>query len=215
MERSRLCGLLAHLFRTEPTPELLHFVLSASFQEALGELAIPLRDGLADRPQEEVLEELAAEFARLFLGPGNHISPHESVQINDQGGSLWGAETVAVKGFIEAAGFVITDQSPNLPDHLSVELDFLSHLAKLESESWRQGDLTATGNTLDWQADFIANHIGKWVDKFCKKIAERRALPFYQLFSEVLKQFITHEIGAIGQRQAIFRRLQQEISDNV
>ena len=61
----------------------------------------------SQKDQDQLLEDLAVEYARLFLGPAKHISPHESIHHQrDDGdwGSHWGGSTVEVKKFIESTG---------------------------------------------------------------------------------------------------------------
>lgn len=207
MECSRLYGLLARVFRCEPTLELLEIVRSSSFQDALGASATALSESLLKRSQEEVIHELSVEFTRLFLGPGRHISPHESVQLDGGNGPLWGEATVAVQRFIEKAGFKLSEHAIHPPDHISVALDFLSHLARLESESWSKKDLQAVENTLNWQASFYSQHIGKWFSLFCHTILENQPVAFYRTFSEILSQFLTQEQKSIGHRRSTLQLL--------
>lgn len=203
--RSRLHGLLARVFREEPTPDLLTLVGSSSFRDALGGWAVSLSESLAQYPQAVVVQELSVAFARLFLGPGHHVSPHESVQLAGKNGALWGKETVAVQCFIEQAGFELSARSTHLPDHISVELDFLSHLTRLESEAWREADFSAVGNTLDWQASFFSRHIGRWVAPFCNAILASHPPAFYGICSDMLSQFIASEHAAMDDRKSALR----------
>jgi len=84
-------------------------------------------------------EDLAVEFTRLFIGPGPHISPHESVNTETHDvkeAALWSAQTVKVKKFIEAAGLEYDDSFSGMPDHVTAELEFMQRLAAKEAEAW-------------------------------------------------------------------------------
>ncbi|MDP6174976.1 MAG: molecular chaperone TorD family protein [Rhodospirillales bacterium] len=83
----------------------------------------------------------AVEFTALFTGPGEHFSPHESVQLEGGTGELWGKEAVAVKSFIERAGFAYTEELHGLPDPISVEMEFLAQIMAQEGAAWREGDM--------------------------------------------------------------------------
>jgi TorA maturation chaperone TorD len=77
--RSNIYGFLAAVYRQELTSELLQQMKDHQFQEILSTLGIELSNGFFKKPEKELLENLAVEYAYLFLGPGKHISPHESV----------------------------------------------------------------------------------------------------------------------------------------
>ena len=100
MERSGLYGFLATIFRSEPTQAQIKGMKSPSFQEALGGIDL----GFTNTDETVLARDLAVEYAALFLGPGGHISPHESVHVDD-GGQLLSEATMAVKNYIEACGF--------------------------------------------------------------------------------------------------------------
>lgn len=206
---SQLYGLLARVFREEPTLELLELIRSSSFRDGLDESATTLLDNLLQDSREKVIETLSIEFTRLFLGPGHHVSPHESIQLGGKTGSLWGEATVAAKCFIEKAGFTLAECSPYLPDHISVELDFLCHLTRLESQSWRNEDLPAIENSLDWQANFYAQHIGIWYSQFCHTIHENHPVAFYRIFTEILSKFLSSEQESIGFRRLALQRCEK------
>ena len=111
-QRSNVYGLLARMYRSEVTPDFLPRVRDPQFLGVLRGLGASIGEEFFQRPEEEVLEDLAVEYTRLFLGPGRHIPPYESVhhERNDgDWGRLWGADTVAVKAFIEAAGLAYQD----------------------------------------------------------------------------------------------------------
>ena len=121
-EVSHLYGLLASLFRAEPTAELLKALRSDELQPLLADSGLTLDDDLLGETDEQALiEKLAIEFTALFLGPGGHISPHESVHASQRGGILWGEETVKVKRYIESLGMTFSEEYQGLLDHISVE----------------------------------------------------------------------------------------------
>ena len=105
-QRSNVYGLLASVYRQEVNADLLHQVKDPQFLGVLSDLGIQLRSDFLQKPEEDMLDDLAVEYAGLFLGPGGHISPHESVhhQRGDGSGLLWGESTAEVKRFIESTG---------------------------------------------------------------------------------------------------------------
>ena len=201
MERSRLYGLLAAVFRQAPGGDLVRSIKAPELAGAL--LAAGFDPGIEfyKKDEEELREELAIEYTRLFCGPGPHISPHESVQLKRGSGMLWGQETVVVKRTIEAAGFDYDQHFNGIPDHISVELEYLAKLVSVEADCWRSGNTADAENALGWQHQFIAKHAGKWIPVFCRKVKEQAQMPFYAAFASLLRQFIAGEKAEIADRR--------------
>lgn len=194
IERSGLYGLLARIFGSEPTADLLDVLLSEAFLEALGTDGYALKESLEECSEKNLLEALATEYARLFLGPGKHISPHESIQRPGASGTLWGKETADVRRFIEASGFDFNNCYTGIPDHISVELEFLAHLTKLEAKAWQDGDELTALKVLDLQSMFLSTHLGKWSDNFYRAISQSQAHILYKLTGQLLSQFVAGEL---------------------
>jgi TorA maturation chaperone TorD len=200
MERSKLYGLLAVLFRREPNRELLSQLRSPDFRDLLNQISIDLGSDFFNQPLAEIRDQLSVEYAFLFLGPGKHISPHESVQLKRGSGILWGEETSIVKRFMAAAGFELDVDATEIPDHISVELEFLCHLTAKEAEAWDASDHAAVAAALGWQHRFLSNNIGKWAGLFCRKVEAAAETPFYAQSAQLLRTFIAGEKSEIADR---------------
>ncbi len=200
MERSKLYGLLANLFRREPGSELLDQLRSRGFRDLLSGTGIDLGDDFFNDPLDEVRDRLKVEYTFLFLGPGKHISPHESVQLKRGSGILWGEKTSVVKQFMMAAGFELDEAANDIPDHISIELEFLSHLSQKEGEAWEADDHQAAAAALSWQHRFVSNNIGKWAGRFCRAVEAAAETPFYAQFARLLRTFIAGEKSEIADR---------------
>ena len=209
IEVSHLYGLLASLFRAEPTRELLQLLRSPATAAALNEAGFEIDGELTSgEPDEDLLEQLAVEYAALFLGPGGHVSPHESVHASQRGGILWGDETVKVKRYIEALGMSLRDDFHGLPDHISVELDLMANLAGHEGRAWQANDLDQVLNALAYQQEFLQEHLLRWVPQFCKKILEATQLGFYRGVARVTRDFLASEAADVERRRQLVESLQ-------
>ena len=125
--RSSIYGFLAAVYRQELTSELYQQMKDNEFQEVLSSLGVKLNNGFFQNSEQELLENLAVEYTRLFVGPGKHISPHESVQHKKEGvqsGQLWGELTAEVKKIIESSGLEYTSEYTGMPDDLLHKLQF-------------------------------------------------------------------------------------------
>jgi len=191
--RRMLYLLLARIFAAEADQPLLSELGRAEIRTILKELDIEIDPVANSGRRDNAVETLGEEFTFLFLGPGKHIAPYESVQLKQGSGLLMGKETVFVRQFIDEAGFDFTPAYGGIPDHISVELEFLGHL--VEAEAWAMEDndteryLAAAG----WQHKFISDHIGKWASVFSRRVGKRATLPFYPGFTRILPRFLSGE----------------------
>jgi TorA maturation chaperone TorD len=192
MERSGLYGFLAAAFRSEPDVAALRELSAPAFE---GVFDVTAGDGR----EVEAVEELAVEFSALFLGPGGHISPYESVYA-EGGGQLLGTACVAVKTYIEACGFEYATDGQVLPDHISVELDFMSEVARQESVAWQDGQMDTVRNCLEYEQEFLTDHLGRWAPDFCLAILARAKLPFYRQLATITNDFLRAEKDEINNR---------------
>ena len=196
MARANVYGLLANVFRDEPSEALLSKLRESEFSGALHALGISLDEVFESTSSEQLVEDLALEFTRLFIGPGSHLSPNESMHVDARFGepnAFWGEQTVEVKKFMEAAGLSVDDSFGGMPDHLSAEFEFLQRLLLKEAEAWTKEEHELGGNILKIEKRFYDEHLARWVANFCDKVIDATGHPFYKQFSEVTKAFIGFE----------------------
>ena len=64
-----------------------------------------------------------------------------------------------------------------LPDHITVELEFMHYLTHKEAEAHQNGGDQESFRRA--QKDFLDRHLGKWVPVLHQKLAECQPLPFF------------------------------------
>lgn len=200
--RANVYGLLADVFRDTPSEAFLETLGAPEFSGALDALDLSLGALLDGDDLPAAAARLTLEYTRMFLGPGPHISPHESMHIPPRFGEtneLWGEATVAVKKFIEATGLHIDDQFTGMPDHITAEFELMQRLALEEAEAWEQDDAELGGNIRGIQARFLDEHLSRWIPTFCDKVIENAAEPLYRTFSEIAKEFLAFEAQNLAQ----------------
>jgi len=198
MERSSLYGFLASVYRTEPAERLLREIRKDSFKDALKAVGVDLGESLEGGSVKKLVDDLAVEYARLFIGPGNHVAPYAAVYLGGEGASLWGPETAWVKEFIEAAGFDYRSDYHDLPDHVAVELEFMQEItanesAALESKDWKRAEKLRR-----IEEEFVTTHMAKWVPEFCRQVQDRAEFPFYKAIACLTEDFILSEAATLG-----------------
>jgi TorA maturation chaperone TorD len=204
-EVSQLHAFLAALYRQEVDTQMLGALRAPGVVSSLAEAGVALDPRVREGPEQEVLEELAVEYAALFLGPGEHVPPYESVYAERGTGTLWGEQTVAVRRYVQAAGFECEGKHAGIPDHVSVELEFMSELSRREAEAWSRSDRAAAANCLEYQQEFMSEHLGTWVFRFCERVVEAAGLPFYRDIARLTSEFLDEEREDISRRLALAR----------
>ncbi len=192
-ERSGLYGFLAAVFRAEPTAALLGEIRKAAFEGALKAVGVDLVDSLSRDSDKKLLDDLAVEYTRLFIGPGNHVAPYAAVYLGGEGASLWGRETAWVKTFIEDSGFDYKADFHDLPDHIAVELEFMREITARQAQALDKGDEEKALDLRSRENEFLTKHLARWVPKFRAKIASNARLPFYREMAALTMDFILSE----------------------
>jgi TorA maturation chaperone TorD len=194
--RSTIYGFLAAIYRQEVSSDLLQQIKDPQFLGVLTQLGIELNNGFFKKPDKELLDALAVEYARLFLGPGKHISPHESVHHKKEGaqsGQLWGESTAEVKKIIESSGLEYKTEYTGLPDHISVELEFMQQVILREEQAWQDSDKETALLCQENEQKFVDEHLFRWIPDFCEKVVTEADLPFYREMARLTKTFIEFE----------------------
>jgi len=193
--RSEIYGLLTAVFREEPTEALIKELRGPQMLGAFSDMDVELGASFYNDPQSELLEVLVLEFTRLFIGPGHHISAHESIfsEADSGVGGLWGAKTVEVKKFIETTGLGYEAEFTGLPDHVSVELEFMQKLTEWEANKWIQDDRKNAEYCLTVQRMFLEKHLLCWLPQFCDAVMAQAEIPFYRAMAELAKNYMEFE----------------------
>lgn len=197
--RSNIYGLLATVFRQEPSEALITELRDPRLSGVISDLGVDLGEVFYSTPENELRETLGLEFTRLFVGPDSHISAHESVfaEMDSGIGGLWGAKTVEVKNFIETTGLDYNPEFTGVPDHISVELEFMQRLTEWEADKWNQDDRENAEYCQSIQRMFLEQHLLPWAPQFCDVVIAQAEIPFYRAMSELAKNYLEVEQHSI------------------
>jgi TorA maturation chaperone TorD len=143
-------------------------------------------------PDTMSLDEIGAEYTRLFSGIQEGLGPpppFESVWREDR---LMGEATVAVIEDYAQAGFADIEPEAGPQDHLAVELKFLALLALREAQAWRDGDSAGAENRQARQRDFLEKHLGVWVPPWAETIKTQARLPLFAALAALTQAALEH-----------------------
>ncbi|MGB5834258.1 MAG: molecular chaperone TorD family protein [Thiohalocapsa sp.] len=130
-----------------------------------------IRQGLTDLPtdpRENTLDQLAADYADIYLTYGVRASPCESVWLDEDNLTLQ-EPTFRVRAWYRRHGIVVADWRKRSDDHLVNELRFLAHLLNGEPEPIDLAEAAA----------FLDQHLLRWIDQFAERVAQRCETRFY------------------------------------
>ncbi len=129
----------------------------------------------------ELLETLQVEYTRLFINayPSVLAPPYASFYKEH---SLMGNVSVAIMDAYSQNGFVLNPEIHDMPDHISVLLEFLYRL--LETESSKKKARQVFHQYLNW-----------WLPEWIKQIEAHASEPFYPLVANAMYKFLKTEIS--------------------
>jgi TorA maturation chaperone TorD len=188
-------ALTARVFATTPDEHLLELTLEAHAAEEFGLLDDTFAGQGTElwqklpaliRSDPALLQQLTREYTRLFLGPDAPlVPPWESVIISGEP-VLFQPSILLVREAYQRAGFQASDYRHEADDHLAIELDFMTQLARQTLEAFYEGDAARTTELLEWQEDFLREHLLRWVGPFAERLEETEVLScFYPTFARL------------------------------
>lgn len=154
------------------------------------ELLAPLVEtGDQDRPGE-------GEYWRLF-GSGGTVSPYET-EYDPLVGVRKGHELADLLGFYTAFGFGLSEAQREFPDHLAVELEFMSLLLLKVLYARKKEMAEAEVLTRDAAAAFLRDHLGRWVEAFAERLQRETESASFRALARVLQTFLGEEWRLLG-----------------
>lgn len=190
-----LFSLLRLIFMTEPSKELLEELLKIETmkQENYIDCGLDLMRREVQKNQNQLdryMEELAVEFARLFLGPQNPAAiPFASFYLSETR-QLMTEVTIEVRRQYLEAGMVVKNLHQIPDDHLAIELEFMAYLAATAVKALEEGDLQKAGDIKAQMEAFLKSHLALWAPQFADKVCQHANGDFYKGAAIMLKGVI-------------------------
>lgn len=206
---------LALLHDSEPDATLLGALKAFDFPHNLGlrmsdPEAARIADGLAmviaampEQPDEAVLDDLAADFAQIYLTYGIRAAPTESVWLDKE--NLERQQPMfAVREHYRRHGLQVVDWARRSDDHLVTELRFLAHLL-------RQPDDEA----LPEAARFLDAHLLRWMPLFASRVAQRCDTEYFAGLAMLTDSYLTELREVLAALTGLPRPSAEELEQQV
>jgi putative dimethyl sulfoxide reductase chaperone len=200
MARADCCRLFAACFYPPDKKLLLEEALTDNLQAQL-KLACP-QTTLPAAPGRHHLENdghmaLSVAYTRLFLGPPEMLAPPYASFYLEKDGALMGPSSIKIAKFYDRAGLRINDDFNDMPDHITVMLEFLYYLLFQESLAQIDGTPEQRQVLESTMIAFVNECMMPWIARFCERITAADEHPFYNALGQCLDGFI--HCGFAGQ----------------
>lgn len=203
-DRSAMYGFLGRLFKREVDEAFLAQLRSMHYPQGSDDPAV--NDAFRRlylfmrHAREDVLDALAVDFARTFLGSGiltgNAAFPYESVYTSEHALIMQEArdEVLAV---YRANGMDKEASWTDPEDHLALELEFMGMLCDRIAGALEAGeDQPAAADPAELvatQYGFLKLHLLRWVSRFCADVPRFCETDFYAAAAQLLEAFLHGE----------------------
>lgn len=162
----------------------------------------------------DVRGQLAVEYARVFLAAGVFSQdkkltavPYESVFTSELHIMMQESRDDVVRRYA-ADGFVVNPDLHEPEDHLSFELEYLSHMSSRALAALDANDDAALATNVERQIAFIDAHLLNWIGELHDVAAEYAKTTFYTGMLLVAQ-------GALEQSRAYLSDVAAELDDEL
>jgi TorA maturation chaperone TorD len=138
------------------------------------------------------VKDLQVDYARLFVGPFELLSPPYGSVYLDEGRKTFGESTVDVVQHYKSENLNVELKEP--PDHIAIELEFMFYLISKEVECIVNKDFITAEKYLNKQRLFITEHISAWVNEFSSSLTKNSNTECYKKLASVLLMKINTDL---------------------
>jgi len=198
-------AFLSRIYREEVSPTLLKELAGSSHlaaeEETDGEgkqILDRFFKDLQDRDLSKVTEDLAAEYAGLFLNAGRKsIAPYESAYTSKEKILMQQARDEVLLGYRQE-GLDRIREFPEPEDHIALEFEFMSILCRKTIECLENGDRQACLSYFTKQQQFIEKHLMTWVPYFSRDMEQAAHSEFYLGIAKLTREYLNRDVAMIS-----------------
>ncbi len=186
---------LANFYRLPEKSTLADLnTLSAQLSNLNSDAASYISSMQSELNQSCELEILRIEYARLFVGPFSlPAPPYGSVYMENER-KVMGDSSMDAKRIYQSFGLDMSNSIKEVPDHVSVELEFMFFLIYKEIESIQSNASEQAQELIYHQKSFLSDHLNMWIADFTDCVIEHSGTDFYRNLAKATRIFITEEI---------------------
>lgn len=135
-------------------------------------------------------DDLTVAFAKLFVGPFELKAPPYGSVYLDMGRRVMGDSTIDVLEVYKQAGLSMDEEFKEMPDHITVELEFMYYLIFKEVEAVEKSEFDTALKFIETQELFLDKFFKRWITPFCDRIKNGTDNEFYKSLADCVSAFI-------------------------
>jgi TorA maturation chaperone TorD len=150
------------------------------------------------------LEQLRSEYDRVFgLVLSRECPPYETEYYPSAEPFFRAQQLADIAGFYRAFGLQTAKITPERPDHLALELEFMAFLLRKERLARASAGVNAAameqaGVCAEAQQNFFRDHLAWWVPSFVMGLRRKAERGFYWVVGQILAAFLPSERARLG-----------------
>lgn len=199
--RACLYRFLGSIYIMEIDEQMLGQIKGMKFPKTLPESDLRegydlIRNYVKDN-EVDSLEELAADYAKIFLAAGEAQGlaafPYESIYTGKKHEFVGDAQQ-EVRALYAARGWEPRkDMFRIMEDHIGLELEFMAILCGEMKEAVENGKKKEAESVLEEQQTFLKNHLLNWTASFTSDVNKYAQTDFYRGAAKVTSGFLKLE----------------------
>ncbi|CDX04467.1 anaerobic sulfite reductase subunit A [Desulfitobacterium sp. LBE] len=202
--RETMYRFLGRFYRVEVNQDLLKQMQGMSFPAESSDAELNqgyrMLEGYLQKLGRDPVTDLAVDYAKVFLGAGmvNAYAayPYESVYTSPERLVMQDARDEVV-ALYRAKGLDIVNASIFPEDHITLELEFMSHLCLEARGALHAQNLAAAAKSLQEQRAFLAHHLSNWVPDFCTDVEKHAETDFYKAIAKITAGYLHLELSLL------------------
>ena len=174
--------------------ELQDSLSKTSFRAGIEKRYTQLESALTGELLSVSLDDLQVAHTGLFIYARGAACcfPYESFY-REKNKCLMGDSTIAAKRFYQMFKLRVSRKFRDLPDHISVELEFMHFLTHNEAAFSVRGDNRGSDLCIGHEIRFLENHLLKWVSQFTNCVIENSDSKFFVTLSQLIRDFLKED----------------------
>ena len=123
---------------------------------------------------------------------GTLCPPYESAFLSP-GGQPDGLQLARIEAAYSEIGLVPSRELGELPDHVTIELEFMAMLCGQEADAWEEEDTAGAVKAMRRAKRFLNGHLSVWLPAFARHVAASDEDGFYATVSETAAAFALYD----------------------
>jgi TorA maturation chaperone TorD len=154
--------------------------------------------GVLRQVDQQDARAIQGRYVSLFAANSTGVpcQPYESAY-REASGEGTGWVLAQLEGTYAAAGVSVAGTTGEMPDHVSVEMEYLAFLCGQEAEAWEQERVNEASAALGKQKRFLGRHLSVWFPLFARRVAAADSDGVFRTISEGAQAFMGHDVDLI------------------